>query len=212
LTTSSTDRPRRGRHRRGFSRPPCLLPPNCQRHILLPLAQTLSRPSTACPPQRPGPAAPQEFLRPCWEEEKNSAASVAAAGPRVNRVAHRASMWRWILGPIGAAGALALGGFYAGAKFNGPAPRHGCSDEEGNRRPSLEGSTPSASSSACSLSSSSRSTSERLPERPCDGRPEAPRPTDDFEPHRRALRARSKHKRPPLPPSDAPLPRHARPS
>ncbi|MDB6126175.1 MAG: anti-ECFsigma factor, ChrR [Verrucomicrobia bacterium] len=91
--------------------------PDCQRQYSS-LAQTLAA-LDALPAAKPGPALRKNFYA-MLEEEKNSAASVAAAAAR-HRVAHRASMWRWILGPIGAA-ALALGGFYAGAKFNAPAP------------------------------------------------------------------------------------------
>lgn len=90
--------------------------PDCQRQYSS-LAQTLAA-LDALPAAKPGPALRKNFYA-MLEEEKNSAASVASAAAR-HRASQRASMWRWILAPIGAA-ALALGGFYAGTRLNPPA-------------------------------------------------------------------------------------------
>ncbi|MDB6169525.1 MAG: anti-ECFsigma factor, ChrR [Verrucomicrobia bacterium] len=90
--------------------------PDCQRQYSS-LAQTLAA-LDALPAAKPGPGLRKNFYA-MLEEEKNSAASVAAAAAR-HRQAHRAVLWRWILAPLGA-GALALGGFFAGTRY-APAP------------------------------------------------------------------------------------------
>ena len=90
--------------------------PGCQREYSA-LAQTLAA-LDALPAAKPGPALRKNFYA-MLEEEKNSAASVAAATER-HRRAHRASLWRWILAPV-AAGALAVGGFLAGTRYAPPA-------------------------------------------------------------------------------------------
>jgi hypothetical protein len=90
--------------------------PDCQREYAA-LNQTLAA-LDALPAAKPGPALRKNFYA-MLEEEKNSAASVAAATFRQRR-AHRASLWRWILIPA-ASGALALAAFMAGTRY-APAP------------------------------------------------------------------------------------------
>lgn len=94
--------------------------PDCQREYSA-LAQTLAE-LDALPAAKPGPALRKNFYA-MLEEEKNSAASIAAAAAR-QRHNSRVSLWRWILAPV-AAGALALGGFFAGTRFAPPAPAPG---------------------------------------------------------------------------------------
>lgn len=89
--------------------------PDCQREFSS-LAQTLSA-LDALPAAKPGPALRKNFYA-MLEEEKNSAASVAAAAAR-HRYSARVSFWRWILAPLGA-GALALGGFIIGTRVAPP--------------------------------------------------------------------------------------------
>ena len=91
--------------------------PDCQREYSA-LAQTLAALDTL-PAARPGPALRKNFYA-MLEEEKNSAASVAAATAR-HRHQTRASLWRWILTPATAA-VLALGGFLLGTRFATPTP------------------------------------------------------------------------------------------
>lgn len=91
--------------------------PDCQREYAS-LAQTLSA-LDQLPPAKPTPHLRASFYA-MLEEEKNSAASVQTAVVRQRR-ATRVSLWRWILAPF-AAGALALGGFFAGTRFTPPAP------------------------------------------------------------------------------------------
>ena len=91
--------------------------PDCQREYSA-LARTLAA-LDALPDARPGPALRKNFYA-LLEEEKNSAASVAAATAR-HRHHARVSLWRWILAPA-AAGVLALGGFLLGTRFATPAP------------------------------------------------------------------------------------------
>jgi len=90
--------------------------PDCQREYAA-LAQTLTA-LDALPAAKPGPALRKNFYG-MLEEEKNSAASIAAAAFRQRR-AHRASLGRWILAPV-AAGALALAAFMAGTRYAPPA-------------------------------------------------------------------------------------------
>ena len=130
--------------------------PNCQREYSS-LAQTLAA-LDALPSAKPGPALRKNFYS-MLEEEKNSAASVAAATAR-HRAAHRASMWRWILAPIGAA-ALALGGFYAGARLN-PAPAAGIDDATKKELADLRAKVDSVGQLVGMSLLQQRSTSERL--------------------------------------------------
>jgi anti-sigma-K factor RskA len=89
--------------------------PDCQREYAS-LARTLAA-LDALPAAKPGPALRKNFYA-MLEEEKNSAASVAAATFRQRR-AHRASLWRWILIPT-ASGALAIAAFMAGTRYAPP--------------------------------------------------------------------------------------------
>jgi len=86
--------------------------PDCQREYSS-LAQTLGA-LDALPAAKPGPALRKNFYA-MLEEEKNSAASIAAAVER-RRHAHRVSIWRWILIPVGS-GALAIAAFMAGTRY-----------------------------------------------------------------------------------------------
>jgi len=90
--------------------------PDCQREYSS-LAQTLSA-LDQLPAAKPGPRLRANFYA-MLEEEKNSAASIRAAAAR-QRHAARVSLWRWILSPL-AAGAIALGAFFAGARYAPPA-------------------------------------------------------------------------------------------
>ena len=90
--------------------------PDCQREYAS-LAQTLTA-LDALPVARPGPALRKNFYA-MLEEEKNSAASIAAAAHRQQR-AHRLTIWRWILTPL-AGGALAIAAFMAGTRYAPPA-------------------------------------------------------------------------------------------
>lgn len=94
--------------------------PDCQREYSS-LAQTLAA-LDALPPAKPGPGLRKNFYA-MLEEEKNSAASHAAALARHRQKTH-ASFWRWILGPL-AAGGLALAGFMVGTRYSAPAPAPG---------------------------------------------------------------------------------------
>lgn len=91
--------------------------PDCQREYSS-LAQTLAE-LDALPNPPPSPCLRKGFYA-MLEEEKNSAASHAAATAR-HRQNARATFWRWILAPL-AAGGLALAGFIVGMKVNPPAP------------------------------------------------------------------------------------------
>ncbi len=86
--------------------------PDCQREYAS-LARTLSA-LDRLPAAKPSPRLRAGFYA-MLEQEKNSAASVQAAVLRHRRAA-RVSLWRWILAPL-AAGALALGGFFAGTRY-----------------------------------------------------------------------------------------------
>lgn len=87
--------------------------PDCQREYSS-LAQTLTA-LDQLPAARPSPRVRANFYA-LLEEEKNSAASIRASVAR-RRSAARASMWRWILAPIGAV-AIAIGSYYSGTRSN----------------------------------------------------------------------------------------------
>jgi predicted anti-sigma-YlaC factor YlaD len=89
--------------------------PDCQREYAA-LAQTLAA-LDALPAAKPGPALRKNFYA-MLEEEKNSAASIAATVTR-RRHAARVSLWRWILIPV-ASGALAVAAFLAGTRYAPP--------------------------------------------------------------------------------------------
>ncbi len=90
--------------------------PDCQREYAS-LTQTLTA-LDALPAAKPGPALRKNFYA-MLEEEKNSAASIAAAAHRQQR-AHRLTIWRWVLTPL-AGGALAVAAFMAGTRYAPPA-------------------------------------------------------------------------------------------
>ena len=90
--------------------------PDCQREYAA-LAQTLAA-LDSLPVSKPGPALRKNFYA-MLEEEKNSAASIAASVVR-RRHAARVSLWRWILIPA-ASGALAVAAFLAGTRYAPPA-------------------------------------------------------------------------------------------
>ncbi len=90
--------------------------PDCQREFAS-LTRTLAALDSA-PTAKPTGHLRKNFYA-MLEEEKNSAASFRAAAERQRRAA-RASLWRWILGPI-AAGGIAIVAFVAGTR-HAPTP------------------------------------------------------------------------------------------
>lgn len=91
--------------------------PDCQREFAS-LNKTLAA-LDALPAPAPSPRFRNAFYA-MLEEEKNSAASIAAAARRQAR-ASRLTLLRWILSPLAACGLLVLG-FIAGTRYAPPAP------------------------------------------------------------------------------------------